>query len=137
MQTEVLSKRIIEFYDKFSSWENEVVRDKKITLTQMHTIEVLGSNGNLRMKELAGKMGITTGTLTVNMDKLEKMNLVKRVPNENDKRSTLIHLTKEGEILYKEHHDLHRKLTEDMQSTLTQTEIQHFLSILDKILCSF
>ena len=81
---EQLSDLIIEFYEKLSSWEQAVVRDSAITLPQMHTLEILGQQSPLRMKELAAKMGVTTGTLTVGVDRLEKLGLVARIPHETD-----------------------------------------------------
>ena len=57
-----LNHAIIEFYDKLSSWENAVVKGKSLTLAQTHTIEVIGSHGPMRMKELANKLGITMTT---------------------------------------------------------------------------
>ena len=62
---ELLNQTLTEFYDKMSSWEQSVVKETGYSLAQIHTIEVLGSFGALRMKELAQKLGITTGTLTV------------------------------------------------------------------------
>ncbi len=68
-----LSQMIIEFYDKISSWEHEVVKKSGLSPAQMHAIEIVGHHQKLRMKELAEKMGgITTGTLTVMVDRLEK-----------------------------------------------------------------
>lgn len=60
-QTEELTSLLVEFYERFSSWEQGVVRESGITLPQMHTLEVLGVAGDLRMKELAEKLGVTTG----------------------------------------------------------------------------
>lgn len=73
---ERLNQLLTEFYDKMSSWEQSVVKETGYTLAQVHTIEVLGVQGPLRMKELADKLGITTGTLTVQIEKLVKANLI-------------------------------------------------------------
>jgi len=137
MANEELSNLIVEFYDKVSSWEHDVVKDQGVTLEQAHTIETLGSANALRMKELASKMGITTGTLTVNIDKLEKLGFVKRVPNENDRRSILVRLTEKGEELFEEHHKMHLRLTTEMCSSLSEDEADKFKDILTKVLKSF
>lgn len=131
--TEELSNLIIEFYEKLSSWEQAVVRDSPITLPQMHTLEILGQQSPLRMKELAAKMGITTGTLTVNVDRLEKQGLVERIPHETDRRSILVALTPAGQELYHEHHVHHQHLTRELQSVLTAEESEQFRSILTKL----
>lgn len=45
------------------------------------------------MKELAERLGVTTGTLTVAVDKLEKPGLVERKPHDTDRRSYFVILT--------------------------------------------
>lgn len=130
---ERLSDLLIEFYEKLSSWEQAVVRDTPITLPQMHTLEILGQQSPLRMKELAAKMGVTTGTLTVNVDRLEKQGLVARIPHETDRRSILVALTPAGEELFREHHDHHLHLTRELQAALSPEETEQFASILAKL----
>ena len=79
-----INHAIVEFFEKLSSWEHDVVREQGMTLPQMHTLEVLGIHGAMRMKELAESMGITTGTLTVLVDRLEDKAYVRRVPHDTD-----------------------------------------------------
>ena len=130
---ERLSDLIIEFYEKLSSWEQAVVRDSDITLPQMHTLEILGQQSPLRMKELAAKMGVTTGTLTVGVDRLERLGLVTRIPHETDRRSILVALTETGQALYREHHAHHLHLTREIRAALTEEETNHLASILAKL----
>ena len=130
---ERLSDLIIEFYEKLSSWEQAVVRDSAITLPQMHTLEILGQHPPLRMKELAAKMGVTTGTLTVGVDRLERLGLVTRIPHETDRRSILVALTETGRALYREHHVHHLHLTREIEAALTLEETDQFASILNKL----
>lgn len=134
---ETLSSLIIEFYEKLSSWEHAVVRGRSLTLPQMHTLEILGQHGSLRMKELAAKMGVTTGTLTVTVDRLEKRGLVSRAPNESDRRSFLVELTARGRTLFEEHHKLHLDLTRDLAASLGDGEAREFASMLRKLTQAF
>jgi len=127
---EGLSALIIEFYEKLSSWEHEVVRGGSLTLPQMHTLEILGQHPPMRMKELAAKMGVTTGTLTVTVDRLEKRGLVTRAPNESDRRSVLVELTGPGRIHFEEHHKLHLDLTRDLAAALDENQSAALADIL-------
>jgi DNA-binding MarR family transcriptional regulator len=119
-----LTHLIIEFFEKLSSWEQSVVRGQGVTLQQMHTLEILGIHDALRMKDLAERMGVTTGTLTVMIDRLEQAGLVSRVPNEQDRRSIFIELTEQGRSHFKEHDGLHRKLTRQITATLNGEQRQ-------------
>lgn len=136
METETLTHLLIEFYDKFSSWEHGVVRESGLTLSQMHTLEILGAAGDLRMTELAAKMGITTGSLTVLVDRLERSDLVVRKPHETDRRSIRVGLTAEGEKIATEHHQLHTRLTQEISSVLSPEETKSFIDILGRITSS-
>ncbi|MGS0730310.1 MarR family winged helix-turn-helix transcriptional regulator, partial [Shewanella sp. 0m-11] len=49
-QDDNLNHAMIEFYEKLSSWEMAVVKDKGFSLPQVHTVEILGLNGPMRMK---------------------------------------------------------------------------------------
>ncbi len=130
---EALTQLLVEFYERFSSWEQGVVKGSPITLPQMHTLEVLGSMGQMRMKELAETMGVTTGSLTVLVDRLVKSGLVAREPNEHDRRSIMVRLTADGEALFQEHHDLHNQLTHELVNALEPEETEALMRILKKI----
>lgn len=128
-----LAHHIVEFYEKLSSWEHCVVRDQELTLPQMHTLEILGVHGPLRMKELAQRMGVTTGTLTVLVDRLEKNDAVKRVRNPEDRRSYLVELTEKGRAHYEEHDKHHERLTRELTASLSDDEVAQLEGILEKM----
>jgi DNA-binding MarR family transcriptional regulator len=134
MSIELLSDQFAEFYDKISSWEYSVVKDSGLSPAQMHTVEVIGHNQNMRMKELAERLGVTTGTLTVGVDKLEKMGLVARKPHEKDRRSWLIVLTDEGKSMYEQHHKFHQEFTREISRDLTNEEVKTLSEFLKVIL---
>jgi DNA-binding MarR family transcriptional regulator len=136
-QIERLAGLLVEFYERFSSWEQGVVKETGITLPQMHTLEILGAAGQLRMKELAEKMGITTGALTVMVDRLVRAGLVARQPNQEDRRSIRVALTPEGEKYFQEHHQLHHQLTHELASALEPGELTALLAIISKLNASF
>lgn len=128
-----LSHLIVEFYEKLSSWEHCVVRGKGLTLPQMHTIEILGARGPMRMKELAEKMGVTTGTLTVQVDRLETRGLARRVPHQRDRRSWMVELTDKGAAYFEEHDSLHERLTNEITAALSDEERIMVASALEKM----
>ena len=130
---EQLSQILIEFYEKMSSWEHEVVNETGISLAQMHTIEIIGHHENLRMKEIAQKMGVTTGSLTVMVDRLEKNGLVSRQPHPKDRRSYVLLLTEKGKQYHKEHHKLHVGLTKELTSNLNEDEIRQLMRLMNQL----
>lgn len=124
---------LTEFFEKFSSWEHGVVRNSSLTLPQMHTIEILGTHGRLRMKELAAKMGVTTGTLTVLVDRLEDKKYVERLPHETDRRSIVVALTDLGREAFGEHHRLHMLLTSELTQDFSEAELASLCELLERM----
>ena len=61
----------------------------------------------ISMSGLANKLGLDTSTLTRNIQKLEKLNLVKRKQDRNDKRILVVYLADKG-----------RKSVENMEESL-------------------
>ncbi|MGC7893136.1 MarR family transcriptional regulator [Vibrio anguillarum] len=130
---EKLNQQLTEFYDKMSSWEQSVVRDTGYSLAQIHTIEVLGIHGAMRMKELAQKLGITTGTLTVQIEKLVNAKLIERGAHPDDRRSIVVTLTAEGQKIHRQHNQLHVELVKDLMRYLDANEETVLLNSLLKM----
>lgn len=132
-----LSHEIIEFYDKLSAWEQGVVKDTGHSLQQIHAVEILGVNGVMRMKELAEKMGVSTGTLTVQIDKMVHSGLVMRQVPQSDRRAVLVTLTAAGEAIYKQHDELHHQLTQQLTIKMSDDERRCLLGLFKRMNLEF
>ncbi len=128
-----LSETIIQFYEKLFSWEHGIAKNTGLSPQQNHTIEIVGSDGPLRMKPLAEKLSVTMGTLTVMIDRLEKTGYVCRQKDLEDGRGFNIMLTDKGEVVHKKHHAYHLKLAQDITSLFDPEEASTFLKTLRKI----
>lgn len=134
MERHRLSDKLVEFYDKMAQWEMAVVKERtELTPSQMHTLEVIGTYKTMKMCDLAVRLGITTGTLTIGIDKLEQKGLVARKPHDSDKRVLLIVLTGRGHDVFEQHHKFHYRFTEEIVHDLPETEIEQFFLTLSKI----
>ena len=70
---------------------NQSVADRVgLSLTDMQCINVLELLGPSTPGKLAASTGLTTGGVTVMLDRLEKAGFVKRQPNPKDRRSILV-----------------------------------------------
>lgn len=131
--TEDLNENLVEFFDKISSWENSVIQQSPLSIAGAHAIEKLGHNGSMSMKDLSKVLGVTTGTTTVTVDRLEKGGYAVRERAVNDRRSYIIRLTEKGEEAYQDHHSHHMSLADEIASILSEDEVQNFIVILEKI----
>lgn len=127
------SKTLTEFFERMTSWEQDLVSSSEVSLPQMHVIEVIGNHGRLRMKELADLLGVTTGTLTVMADRLEERGYVYRSRDSRDRRSYFIALTDKGFEEYRKHHRMHIRLVEEIVELLGKEEAASLFSKLKKI----
>lgn len=119
--------------------ESEQFFKEKYDLLHSH-ISVLASlyfNENaLSPTELYDATLFSSGGMTKVLNKLEKRHLIEKIPSPKDKRSMLINLTKDGEVLIKECMLSVAQAKEKLFSILTQKEREDFKNILSKIIYS-
>jgi DNA-binding MarR family transcriptional regulator len=89
---------------------NQQIADRVgLRLSDMQCINALELMGPSTPGELARFTGLTTGGVTVMLDRLEKGGYLKREPNPSDRRSVLVHLNatkvKKMQALYGEIND--------------------------------
>ncbi|MBP2145341.1 DNA-binding MarR family transcriptional regulator [Methanofollis sp. W23] len=130
---EELNEELVEFFDRFASWETSVIQSSPLTVSEAHAIEIIGHYGRMKMKDLAERLGVTTGTTTVTVDRLEKGGYARRTPSEKDRRSYIIELTPKGEEAFLDHHCHHLHLAGEIASALNEVETGVFISALKKI----
>lgn len=130
---EELNESLVEFFDRFSSWESSIIESSHLKISDAHAIEVLGHHGRMNMKDLAGKLGITTGTTTITVDRLERGGFARRVRAEHDRRSYIIELTEEGKTAFDEHHRHHLSLAGEILSVLGEEETKTLIELLRKV----
>lgn len=128
-----LTNELFTFFNGFASWESSVIKASDLTVAEAHAISVLGKHGQMNMKTLAQHLGVTTGTTTVTVDRLERKEYAKRVPIKEDRRVNLISLTEKGDRAFQEHIHYHDDLTRQILSSLSECEAQQLHLILQKI----
>ena len=95
---------------------------------------VLYKNNQLTMKEIADRIHRTKATLTVLVDKLEKLDLVKRKKLSEDTRITYITLTKKGESLKPVFEKISNELNSMLYKNLSKEEAEQLDYLLEKML---
>lgn len=72
-----------------------------LTPSQFDIVATLGNTPGMTFKELGERTLITKGTLTGVIDRLQEKGFVERITQLEDRRSTLVRLTKQGEAEFK------------------------------------
>lgn len=68
-----------------------------ISVPELNALAYVGTNADVTPKQLASELGITTGSVTSMLDRLEKAGFMVRRPNPLDRRSLLLGLTPAGD----------------------------------------
>lgn len=67
---------------------------------QTRLLLILKSHQNITQKVLAKKLNITKATLSVRLQRLERMGYVSKTQDKKDKRNYIINITENGEIFF-------------------------------------
>lgn len=73
-------------------FRNAVRSKLGLNITDSECLSFLSINGVLTPKEISRYTGLTTGSTTTMLDRLEKAQFITRKPNPNDRRGTLIEI---------------------------------------------
>lgn len=96
-------------------------------------LALLYADDSLPMKEIANKIHKTKATVTVLINKLEKMDFVKRENSRADSRYTYISLTEKGKNFQNVFDNISRELSAMLHKNLTQEETELLESLLQKM----
>ncbi len=117
----------------------ESYAEKSITELEMcgsdfAVLEALLHKGPLPVNEIGKKILLTSGSITVAVDRLETKGLVERRAHGTDRRARIVHLTKEGRKLITRAYAQHAADLEQLASaSLTTTERATLIRLLKKI----
>lgn len=93
-----------------------------------------GTHEPVEPSVVAGRVLITTGSMTSILDTLERRALVRRLPHPDDRRKLLIEVTDAGVAILDELlPSLHQRERAVMESALTPGEQQQLLALLAKV----
>lgn len=108
-----------------------------LTVSQFGIIETLGHLGPMKIGEICSKKLMTGGNMTVVVDNLEKMGMIERVKDPEDRRASIVRLTATGEDKFKEMFPAHAAYVENLiWSSLEENEILQLSELLKKLGCS-
>lgn len=122
------SARAVEAYAEKS------VTDLDMCGSDFAVLEALLHKGPLPINEIGKKVLLTSGSITVAVDRLEQKELVERRAHRTDRRARIVHLTKEGRRLISRAYAQHAADMEQLAAaSLTANERANLIRLLKKI----
>ena len=104
-----------------------------LKLTDFQIMEVLLHKGPLPINTIAGKVLLTSGSLTAAVNRLERRGLVRRVQDPSDGRCFHVHLTAAGRRVIREAFAQHRRCLEQIVRVLSAKERRDVVRLGKKI----
>ena len=97
-------------------------------------LEALLHKGPLPVNEIGKKVLLTSGSITVAVDRLETKGLVQRRAHGTDRRARIVHLTKDGrKVITRAYADHAADMERLSSASLTRAERRSLISLLKKI----
>ena len=130
----VLNKLLVQLFNDILQIEKNAMNNtefKDLSITEIHTIEAIGKEGNRTMGEIANDLRITVGTLTTAINRLIKKGYVERKRIEEDRRVVVVYLTESGKKVFDEHTLFHKEMIDEVAKNFEDYE----LKVLTKALC--
>ncbi|MCQ2526002.1 MAG: MarR family transcriptional regulator [Lachnospiraceae bacterium] len=131
-----LNELLVTLFNSIMTTETKAViteEFKDVSHNDMHIIEAIGIEEPRKMSEIAKRLGVTVGTLTTNMNSLERKNYVVRERGESDKRVVFVTLTERGRKAFFHHRDFHKKMIKSVVAEFTPDEQVILMRCLNKL----
>ncbi|MEI2467402.1 MarR family winged helix-turn-helix transcriptional regulator [Niallia taxi] len=101
-EIEVIIKEMLEIQQKSKAFTNLLTENELLHQNQLVLLLQLKINGMMKITEIAEVFSVTPGAITSMVDKLEKLSLIQRVRELEDRRVVNIMLTHDGEVKVQE-----------------------------------
>lgn len=112
------------------------MRDMKehgFSSSEFSVLELLYHKGRIPLQQIGSKILVTSGSITYNVDKLEKKGYLKRVPCDDDRRVTYAEMTEAGRKLFDEIFPRHAEAIMSIMSGLQTQEKTTAIELLKKL----
>jgi DNA-binding MarR family transcriptional regulator len=88
-----LGRVIQDYQSAVDDTDRETARILKVNRTDLRCLELLLNSGGLSPRELGRSLGLTTGSVTAMLDRLERLDLLTRRPHPEDRRMVVVSIT--------------------------------------------
>ncbi|MDF9839973.1 MULTISPECIES: MarR family transcriptional regulator [unclassified Paenibacillus] len=120
----------------YKSLMDHAVRDMKshgLASAEFMVLEVLYHRTRIPLQQIGEKILVTSGSITYNIDKLEKRGLLKRVPCDEDRRVTYAEITEAGRELFDDIFPKHVASIHGLMGGLSEDEKKQTIELLKKL----
>jgi len=133
-----INELLINLFNSIMNTESKAViteEFKDMTENDMHILEAVGleKDNPKKVSDIAKKLDVTVGTLTTNMNNLEKKEYISRKRCKSDKRIVHVTLTEKGKKAYFRHMDFHKRMIKRVIAEFSDEERAILVRCLERL----
>jgi DNA-binding MarR family transcriptional regulator len=134
-----LELELVESMDKLSvlmqKFQTELLTGelKEYTLRQLYYIELINKKDGISVSEISGLLDLKKSTISVAINQLIGLKIVKKIQSDTDKRIYFLKLTSKGKKIMEMHKQVHKNTIKKILNILEPDEVEKFITIVDKI----
>jgi DNA-binding MarR family transcriptional regulator len=103
-----------------------------LTLSQFHLLKLIARNGRHQVGQVADFLGVSAPAATRNVDKLERLGLLARVPSQGDRRATLLAVSPKARRLVRDYERAKRERLAPVLASFQPEEIHQLSALLER-----
>jgi MarR family transcriptional regulator, 2-MHQ and catechol-resistance regulon repressor len=129
-------KLLVVLSKAYKTIMDRAVKDMKhygLSPSEFMILEVLYNKGNIPLQQIGEKILVTSGSVTYNIDKLEKKKYLKRIPSAEDRRVIYAEITSAGRELFDRIFPEHRTVVQSIMSSLSLDQKKDAIDLLKKL----
>ena len=107
--------------------------DVNIYRSEIHIIQMIGDRGEVFISEISRLIGVTKGTVSQIVNRLEAKGLAEKSVDESNNTRQLVHLTAKGLTAYQAHVNYHQRKHQEMERFLASLNAEN-REVLEKFL---
>ncbi len=131
----VVNELLVEIFNRILAIEEEALKEKgvKLSMSEIHVLEAITKAEEPTMTNIANKLGITVGSLTVSVNTLYQKGYVSRERDPEDRRKVIIGILPKAEEVLEKHNDFHNEMINSIFNDLKVEEDELLISSLRKL----
>jgi MarR family 2-MHQ and catechol resistance regulon transcriptional repressor len=120
-------------YEALSAQATESISSLDVCYTDFTILELLLHKGSQPINAIGSRLNLTSGSMTLAIDRLEKKQFVERTSDPNDRRARIVRLTPEGKKVITQSFKKHKKDMEKALDGLDEAERVQLITLLKQI----
>lgn len=136
--SEALNDFLVNVFHSILKAEETMLRrggDISLSISELHLLDAVGRGtaAENTVSALALRLGITTPSVTVAVNKLAGKGCLQKSRSDSDGRNVHVGLTETGQSLFRDHQEFHRRMVESMSAQLSEAEKTALLQGVQKL----